>query len=227
MSQSKLIDKGQLSAFERWELPNMDPPEAEKATSRVEDVEETEVCPPMTAEQIEAIQQEAYKEGFEQGHRDGLKAGEAEIQTSVQRLAQIGRQLAQPLEELDKELAQELAELAIAIARQVLRREIETRPEEVVAVVREAIKLLPSSATRLRLFLHPEDANLVRQRLADGIDDERPWKIVEDAVLSRGGCRIESDRSRIDATVEKRIDAVVAQMLGIEGAIERGDEARQ
>ena len=32
--------------------------------------------------------------------------------------------------------------------------------------------------------------------------------------LSRGGCRVSTDTSRIDATVENRVNAVIAEVLG-------------
>ncbi|RMG30702.1 MAG: flagellar assembly protein FliH, partial [Gammaproteobacteria bacterium] len=43
---------------------------------------------------------------------------------------------------------------------------------------------------------------------------ERDWKLVEDPTLSRGGCRVETESSRIDATVEQRLHAVLARFLG-------------
>lgn len=217
MSSSKLIRKEQLTAFERWELPNMDEADPEP---RVEDVEEEAGFEPITAEQIEAIQQEAYREGFEQGHGEGFKAGEAEVRAGVQRLAQIAQGLAAPLEALDHELEQQLVELVVAAARQVVRRELDTAPEAILATVREAVSLLPASAGTIKLYLHPDDARLVRDQLVEApVDDERPWKVVDDAALVRGGCRVESDRSRIDADVEKRLNTVIAQMLGTERPI--------
>jgi flagellar assembly protein FliH len=218
MSSSKLIRPDELSAYERWELPNMTPREARGRE------EEVAAPPPMTAEQIEAIQQAAYQEGYELGRKEGREAGAAEVRGQAQRLRQIVHGLAQPLEELDKRLEEELVELALAVARQIVRRELQAQPGEVVAVVREALTALPSTATKVKLHLHPEDAALVRETLSLADDDGRPWKVVEEPVLTRGGCRVTSTHSRIDATVEKRLNAVIAQLFGGERASDRDDQ---
>jgi flagellar assembly protein FliH len=55
----------------------------------------------------------------------------------------------------------------------------------------------------------------VREHLTAPAAD-RAWTIVEDPTLSRGGCVIHSQSSRIDARLEARIAAVAASALGDE-----------
>ncbi|MCW8919382.1 MAG: flagellar assembly protein FliH [Gammaproteobacteria bacterium] len=213
MSSSKfssgLIDGDELSAFERWELPVM----AGGRQAAVEEVSPSEVSP-VTAEQIEQIQQQARKEGFERGRRDGLQAARKEVDATLQRLEQIIHALAEPLQAVDEQVEGELMQLAIAIARQLIRRELQSDAEQVIGVVREALAALPSAARKVRVHLHPEDAVLVREKLQPAEEAEVPWRIVDDLTLTRGGCRIESATSRIDASVEQRINSVVAELLG-------------
>lgn len=204
---SKLID-GKQTAFERWEMPVM----ADSRRSRVEEAEEE--VKPLTAEQIEAIRNEAYQEGFEQGKRDGLAAGQKEIDAQVSHLKQVMQGLSEPLKAVDEQVEEELISLAMAVARQIIRREVLQDPEQIIAVVREAMGELPSAARNVRIHLHPEDAALVREAFNTEEEETAPWKIVEDMVLSRGGCRIESDTSRIDASVEKRLNAVLVELMG-------------
>ena len=104
--------------------------------------------------------------------------------------------------------------LAIAVAGQLIRRELKQDPGEIVAVVREAIAALPSNSRRVQIALHPEDAQLVRERLALAESDQRAWGVAEDPTLTRGGCRVTTEHSRIDASVEKRLAAVIARMMG-------------
>ena len=117
------------------------------------------------------------------------------------------------MRELDKQVVDELVDLSMAVARQIIRRELKTSPGEIVAVVKEAINLLPVSASDVNLELHPEDAALVRNALLPS-DADTPWQITEDPLLSRGGCRVSTNTSRIDATVENRINAAIAAVLG-------------
>jgi flagellar assembly protein FliH len=206
MSLSKLID-GKQSAFERWELPAM----GQRRPGVMDGEQEVK---PLTAEQIEEIRQQAYKEGFEQGRRDGLEAGQKEIDAGVQRLNQIMQALAEPLQAVDESVEEELITLAMAVARQILRREIQQDPQQVIAVVREAMSELPSAARNVRIYLHPDDAALVREAFTTEEEETAPWKIAEDMVLTRGGCRIESDTSRIDASIEKRLNSIMVEMMG-------------
>jgi len=169
---------------------------------------------PMTADKLEAIHKAAYQEGFQQGHKEGLEAAQKESNAQLQRLKQIMHALAEPLQAADEQVEQELIALAMAVARQIIRRELQQDPEQAVAVVREAMAELPSSARNIRIFLHPDDAALVRDAFNTEEDETAPWKIVEDMALTRGGCRIESDTSLVDASLEKRLNAMLAELMG-------------
>jgi len=133
----------------------------------------------------------------------------------VQRLEGVLNLQARPLAELDEIVLRQLATLAGAIARQLVRRELRTQPEQIIAVIRETVALLPAAARDVRIHLHPEDAALVRERLVEPAA-ERAWTLVEDPVITRGGCRISSENSSIDAQVETRLGAAIAAVLGDE-----------
>lgn len=223
MSSSKVISSDSPTAYERWELPAVQGPGVRRA--RVEEVDASAVKP-LTAEQLEQIRREAQREGFEAGRKEGLAAAQKDVRTTVQRLTQIINTFSNPLEDVDNTVEQELVTLAIAIARQIIRRELKTDPGQVIAVVREALAVLPAASRRVTIHLHPEDAVLVREALPSG-GEEMNWRIVEDARLSRGGCRIQAEHSQIDATVEKRIAAIVTQLLGGERAGDLSEETEQ
>ncbi len=107
------------------------------------------------------------------------------------------------------------------VARQLVRRELKTEPEEVIGVVREALGALPVAARNVRLMLHPEDAALVREAMPTA-QGEQQMQIVEDPVQTRGGCRVLTDSSQIDASVEARLNAVIAHVLGGERSSDVG-----
>jgi flagellar assembly protein FliH len=173
---------------------------------------------------LAAIEREAWERGHAEGREAGLalahqeaQRGAAELTRQVQRLEAIFDFMAKPLADLDQEVQRQLAELAGSIARALVRRELKAHPDEIVAVVRETVALLPGSARQIRVHLHPEDAALVRERLATPLGD-RAWSIVEDPVLARGGCRVLSESSSIDAQLEQRLGAAMAALLGDERA---------
>jgi len=167
---------------------------------------------PVTVQQIERIQKQAYDEGFARGRSDGLAASQGDIQ----QFRQVLQAMSDPLRDLDQALEQELILLAKAIARQLLRRELKEEPAHVVGVVREAIAALPAAARNVAVHLNPEDGKLVRDVLG-AEEGERPWRIVDDPVINRGDCNIITENSRIDATLERRLTAVLTASLGDEG----------
>jgi flagellar assembly protein FliH len=161
------------------------------------------------------LQAEAHKEAFQQGLQEGREAGRAEIRAQVERLAGMFHDLAKPFEVLDAEVERELLSLAMALARQIVRRELKTDPTQIIAIIREAIAALPVAARDVRVHLHPEDAAVVRDNLAP-TESERAWTMVEDPVMARGGCQITTSTSRIDARLETRLAAILSELLGTE-----------
>ncbi len=161
-------------------------------------------------------QQEGHAEGYQRGYAEGLAAGRDEVALRVQKLDQIVAFMHQPLEQLDNAVEEQLTWLATEIARQLVRRELRSSPGEIVAVVREAVALLPVASAGIQVRLHPEDAQLIREVLSLGRDDEPVWRIIEDQTLSRGGCLVNTDQSRIDATLEKRLGLLIATVMGDE-----------
>jgi flagellar assembly protein FliH len=63
------------------------------------------------------------------------------------------------------------------------------------------------------LLVHPADAALIRKAAEDDSAlAALPWKIVEDAHIERGGCRLETPTTEVDATLETRWRRVLASL---------------
>ena len=214
---SKVIAGGGKEKVEQWSPPNMRGTEVDISEL------EREAGPVLTAEQLEQIQKAAYDEGFAQGnkagfeygHKEALAQGRAELAQTVVRFEQLMNLLERPLQQLDDQVERELIEMVIAMVRQLVRREVRTDPEQIIGVVREALSILPVSSRGIRVVLHPEDATLVR-RIYELSENELGWKIIEDPVVARGGCRILTDTSQVDATLESRLASLIAPLLGDE-----------
>jgi len=112
---------------------------------------------------------------------------------------------------MDEQVAHELLGLSLDIARQVLYQALKVNPELMLGVVREAIGTLPHVNQGAHLVLHPDDAALVRERMGEQLTHSG-WKIFEDARVERGGARIETANSQIDASLETRWNRVVAAL---------------
>lgn len=184
-----------------------------------------------TVGELEDLERRTYEEAFAQGRAEGMAAAEKEMRSQLQQLqARIERfdsilgALAQPLQQLDSEVEDQLMQLALSVARHLVRRELRIEPAQVIAIIRETVALLPASARDIRVHLHPEDAAVIREKLATPTG-ERVWTIAEDPVMSRGGCRVTTETAQIDARLETRIAGVVSALLGDERVVtSRGEE---
>lgn len=236
MNSSKTtgFSASELAALKLWSVPDVRGAIEAEADADVDDNAavisepvdfEVEPTPVLTVEEIEAMQKQAYDEaftqgekaGFQQGYEAGLNQGQEESQRLMHQQAaeftSLLEALNEPFKLLDEEVEKELVMLAIGIATQIIRREIKMDPGQVVAAVREAIKVLPLSSQKISLHLHPEDADLVRSVLS--LDEMSPaWTVVEAPLITRGGCQVDTDFSHIDATVENRLAAVIAGVFG-------------
>jgi len=197
---SRIIRSEEAGDCQTWQLPDVRGKKGGSAS-------------PMTARQLEEVQNQARQEGFQQGLQEGREAGMKKFVEHVTYLEQLVAALSRPFEQLDEEIEQQLAQLAMIVARQLVRRELKTDPGQVVGVVREALSVLPLAARHVRLALNPEDAEMIRDALSLGHGDQT-IQIIEDPVQSRGGCRVLTENSQIDATVESRLNAVIANVLG-------------
>lgn len=206
-SRPSLLNNDSASA---WSMPAVDGPSVVSRQQK------------LTVSQLEQIERAAFEEAYAKGHAAGLAAAQAEEQMKLDQLTQkltrvdgMLNTLARPLAEMDAEVERELLALASTLAKHLVRRELKTDPGQIVGVIRETVALLPVATRDVRVHLHPEDAALVREKLA-APQAERAWTIVEDPVLTRGGCRVTTDTAQIDARVESRLGAVMSAMLGDE-----------
>ena len=197
-----VLSRDGVSGFQRWEPPQV----GATATELVR----RDSAPRPTVSDLEALEKEARDEGYAAGRAEGLASAQQEANARLARLDALYASAAQPLAALDEATEQELARLALAVARRVIAHELQTTPELVIHAVRQAATALPSATRELRVRLHPADVALLRELDAA----ETHWQLLADPALARGDCRLESERSRLDATVETRLAALVDAVLG-------------
>ena len=149
----------------------------------------------------------ARTQGYQDGYRDGLVALDSFKQSFASQVsAQVG-QVVQALDaelgQLEQQMATSLARVATELARQVVRSELSVRPALVAQVAREAVNAVLASARQITVLVHPDDHALV----ASGCDDAlqaRGARLLAQAGIQRGGCRVESDAGSVDARVAAR-----------------------
>lgn len=231
---SELIRAQDISVIDRWALPSFDPQveaaEPDPASAAEAEAESAEAGPaeseevaledvkPLTLDELEAIRQDAYNEGFSTGEKDGYHSGQlkarqeadAALASKLLAVERLMQQLFEPIAEQDQQLEVALVNLVSHMAREVIQRELSSDSSQIRQVLREALKLLPMGAGNVRIQLNPQDFEMVkalRER------HEESWRIVEDDALLPGGCRVETEHSRIDASIETRLAQALKQLF--------------
>ena len=154
-------------------------------------------------------------EGRDQGHAQGLAegraAGLAAVQAQAAQLQTLALALPAALQLAQDSVADDLLALALDIARQVLGQALAAQPQAILAVVHELLQAEPSLSGAPQLLLHPDDAALVKELLADDLK-AAGWRVRPDAQMARGGCRVTAHSGERDATVQARWERVSAAL---------------
>lgn len=203
MTLSRIIPREQAGEVQPWRMPEL----AGGAHG---------VVTPFPAGQAEAQEpqsEEARLAGFQQGYEEGLAQAQKELDVQRAQFEEILRAMAQPLARLDQAAEQELVELSLAVALQILRREITQDPKHVIGLIREAVGQLPAASRQIRVHLHPQDAKVVRETLNQQ-DDAQRWQIRDDPTLPRGGCQVHSETAFLDAGIDALVTRLAIDLLG-------------
>ena len=170
-------------------------------------------------------QREGYEAGLDQGRSDGYPVGQSE---GLQRGIEEGREMAQnsfeelvkPVDAMLKALKKlklemraaqrkEVVDLVGKIARQVIRAELALQPVQLLALVEEALSVMPPSRDQVEVFLNPEELRRVLE-----LDPKRAkkWTLLPDPALEPGECRVRSGDNEVDAGCQGRLSAVMDQV---------------
>ncbi|WP_019141172.1 flagellar assembly protein FliH [Noviherbaspirillum massiliense] len=203
---STVIPKEKLSAYQRWELASFDDFRPAPAAPQNE---------AENAEMLAALREQATQEGHAAGHAEGyaagLEAGRAAAAEETAQLLRLAETFGHEIAKANEMIADDMLNLSLDVAKAMLKTALNVRPELILPVIGEAIRYLPTVQQPALLFLHPEDAVLVRERMGDELE-KAAWRITEDAHMERGGCRIETPSNQIDASPSTRWQRIAAAL---------------
>ncbi|XKH00433.1 flagellar assembly protein FliH [Marinobacter nauticus] len=230
----KTRPKEQMTAWERWELPLLD----EQGNEVAQEAEVKPMTAGELQEIRQAAQDDGFKEGREEGYKSGLEQGRVDgreegfaagqeegreqgrqqgiedtrqqVAATMDRLEHLMGELVLPIKRHEEELETALVNLTTALARSVVYRELTLDSSQIRQVVRQALAALPSTTENLRIHIHPDDLEPVRE-VTERL--EVTPNLIEDDSLLPGGCKVQTRHSLVDYTVEKRFQHAIQNML--------------
>jgi flagellar assembly protein FliH len=209
------FDWNASAALPKPAQPLVDPAKLAQAQAAVASVQ------PQTMEQVRlenqthlaALERDAFAKGYAQGERAGLEAGGKRAEAMLRRVAQTLTDLSGLRETLIEQTERQMVQLALTIARRIVYREVSLDPELIAAMAHVALKKL-GTASPATIRLNPEDYTVITR------DGER-WggaqvTVVPDPAITRGGCLVESEFGRIDASIDHQFEEMTRALLGEE-----------
>lgn len=220
---SKVIPKEQLTAYQRWELATFDdePTSGHSVNAHAHPATGEEngdklVLP--TAEDVERLHQEAWREGYDLGLEEGRKAGFEAGRMAADEHSRRLKSLAEALEgsrlRQDEELAREILALALTVAQQVVRRAFSVKPDLILDGIKEALLSLPALNGHHKIVTHPYHVDMVKDWLAHE-HGHLSWKVSAETQMEPGSFRFESSYSELDGSLRTRWQEIT-ECLGID-----------
>ena len=147
---------------------------------------------------------------MQEGREQGLREGQAHIKQTQQQLTRLMQCLSEPLREEQDKVQETMLNVTLAIARSVIRRELQLNSTVIGEVIHEALALLPRSSHGVVFRVNEADADYVRESL-DAAESEAEVRV--DNEVHAGGCLVDTTTQQYDFTIEKRFQKLVHQML--------------
>lgn len=168
---------------------------------------------PPTLEEIQAIQDAAYREGLErglaEGHAEGFAQGQAEVRRLAAQMEGILDNFSRPLDRLENEVIAALSELAVRIAGALVGRAYQTDPVLLQELATTALDAVGGAQREVELRLHPDDI----AALTPVLTMTAHTRLTADTSLTRGDLRVHAESVRIDGTLEARLRGALETVL--------------
>jgi flagellar biosynthesis/type III secretory pathway protein FliH len=180
--------------------------------------------------EIKAAYEGGLEEGRAEGLAEGLKEGRAEgivegRREEAKRLSSVIRALEEALflvrmaEDHRLSVVEDnLAALAVAIARQIVGRELRGEPDAIADMVRRALVEFPIDQP-LRVRLSPQDLSTIaalstRSGEAIPIAPGRDLRWLADPMLEPGSCVVEGKERIVDGRTDRALERIYRSLIG-------------
>lgn len=160
---------------------------------------------------LEKIKRSSYEEGF----RKGRDHEHQQISQLVGALKRIVSALEAKKETMVEQIEREITKIVIAVARKIVRKEIDQDPDVVVRVAREALERV-MDAQSITVRVNPLDWEKLKEIQPEllSLSSGQSLHIEKDKTIERGGSIVETGNGIIDARIEQQIESLSQALLG-------------
>jgi flagellar biosynthesis/type III secretory pathway protein FliH len=159
--------------------------------------------------------EEAYRRGFREGEAAGVAMALEELEPARAALGKATEGLACLQESLERQHQENLFALALAVARQVVGREVETDPKIVADLVRTALSHFPLDQ-RVKVRLNPADLSALSGETSAEtapLTAGRDVRWIPDESVTRGGCIVEGPEHVVDGRLDTALERIYRKVF--------------
>jgi flagellar assembly protein FliH len=205
-----------MKSYRRYTFPALT-----RLLSGTHDIADTEAADSaLTEEVLEEYRKAGYEEGHAAGYAEGNRVGsqgaarnaQAALEAMSEPLDALVAGFGQIQKEYQNAAREQIVGLVEQVARQVIRAELETKPEQFLALVDEALADLPKPAESVEVRLHPDEYQRV---LKAAPRRAKKYALAPDPQLEPGECRISAGDRELDVGCAQRLAACIEQIHGL------------
>src|SRR5262245_49967785 len=140
---------------------------------------------------------------------------EQQLQSGLAAIQQAAEKIGQSRQAWQQHWEHHVVHLAVGIANRVCRRELGRHPQITLDWIREALELAAGNA-EITLRLNPQDhASLAGdvESITKSLEILGAVRIVSDAAITSGGCRVETKFGSLDQQLEAQLGRITEELL--------------
>jgi flagellar assembly protein FliH len=171
--------------------------------------------------QLEELSREAehkgYHDGYAQGKQEAMKEVTSEYQGKIEQIQNLLEQAYEQKASIISEAEPFLLELSTVIATHIIRKELDSNPEQFVELIKEHI-LRFKEKEFIAVCVHPDDFDFIqaqRSHLIAVVNGETEIKIIPDHSVTSKGCIIRTAYGSVDARIDTQIEEIKKVILEV------------
>ncbi len=164
---------------------------------------------------LDAEKRQAYQNGISVGLKQAETKYQKELKNSFTLFEEMASQFQETFTQIIETEEQNLLKLVLSIAKKVVATEIQTNPETILSVLKNALNLL-NDRIGIKIYVNPQDWMVVKDNLNSlNLRIELPdsVEVINSVDMIQGGCRIESKSGSIDADIQTQFLEIERKIL--------------
>lgn len=209
----ELIRAGKQQVEELFQQANREIAELKAQAAR----EAAQFAEQLKAQAAEQGRQEGHAAGLRQGLDDAKRQMAEQLQQTSDRCNTMLVAAEQEARQLLQEAEPKIIELVLAISRKIIIDEVEERPAVVLGLVRNALERVRDQ-NQIIIHVSPDDYQFILQSsrtLQSVVGAEQSLTVTADAVLSKGGCLIETSFGTVEAGIDTQLESIRRVLQGM------------